>query len=1002
MDSCPSGVQTTQRAFNISISSIPQPCQSLNIISQSSLSGGTVGLAYSKQVQTSGGQAPISFSLVSGTLPSGLTLGTNGFISGTPATAGSFTFSVRAADSCFSGIQTAQKNFTLTMRCSPADFASLSTLPSGVLRQSYMYQLQAVRGQPPYIFSEGGSLPPGLTLSSSGLISGLPQRAGAFRFPVTVTDSCTPGFGQGSERLFLLEIDETPPLPPSACVPMNISSPATLKTGIVGQAYTEQIQRTGGSPPVAYKVLSGMLPPGLTLGQTGLMAGTPTTTGTFRFTIGATDSCPKGKQSDNKAFTVVVNEPTVNVTITPQSFSIARNRTNAQTLFYTFTAPPQVTITLNSSRGTYLANGTIIGEVLQPLNAQLRGGSGSVSETINIPVSVTKRAEELGTTRISFARDFTITTSSATARRLLPAQVPVVAQAAISVTTEAGADLSIERINLYFENRRSEITVKRNQPALKAYAEIRYIGSGLLQGFWEVDGRIIETVNRHLVYGEYLTLETPDIPSLPTFVVGSHIVRFIITTPPMEIEFPHLLYHVTAEDYELFFPIHLISPLNHSEMDYEVVTFSWESAGSIETYLIEFLVDRGERQTFSAYLRGTEYALPSTILADAFVPGGSYHWRVTGFDTENNIIGKSEVFRFTFRELTSFLPNQILVGVEDTPGCGDFVEDIAGKYGLRLVQFHEVASLDLRVALMETEKDLMAVISAISKEEGVVLAQPNYIYRTMAEPMSDMQNLHRILALGEVHQKFRGRDVRVGVIDTGVDLKHRDLKERVILSRNFVDDFEYRAENHGTAVAGIIGAEINGFGITGIAPEADMLALRACKQVSKVRPEGECSSISLSRAIDTSLIEKAKVVNMSVGSPSPDSLVVKLLEVGTKRGVLFVAPVGNMPWQREVTFPASHPAVVSVGGIDEKGKAVPNSEIVSKADVSAPWRNIFTTVPGDKHNFMSGTSLSSAMVSGILAVAAGKDSGITRDTLPPYEGDICRWQEELLKISLCD
>lgn len=81
-----------------------------------------------------------------------------------------------------------------------------------------------------------------------------------------------------------------------------------------------------------------------------------------------------------------------------------------------------------------------------------------------------------------------------------------------------------------------------------------------------------------------------------------------------------------------------------------------------------------------------------------------------------------------------------------------------------------------------------------------------------------------------LHRFLTGRGVRVAVADTGVDFRHRDLEERVVIHLNFIPRERYRAEVHGTAVAGIIASSENGFGIVGLAPEAEILALRACRE----------------------------------------------------------------------------------------------------------------------------------------------------------------------------
>jgi len=200
----------------------------------------------------------------------------------------------------------------------------------------------------------------------------------------------------------------------------------------------------------------------------------------------------------------------------------------------------------------------------------------------------------------------------------------------------------------------------------------------------------------------------------------------------------------------------------------------------------------------------------------------------------------------------------------------------------------------------------------------------------------------------------------------------------------------------------VIAASVNNTGITGIAPRADLMALRACQQLSETDPEGSCTTISISKAIDMAIESKAQIVNMSFGTPAPDRLMMQLLETGAQKGVLFVAPVGNQPGRQTVPFPASHSKVLAVGGWDATGAPYPNATLARAADVCAPASHIFTTVPGKGYNFLSGTSISAAIVSGILAVAKEKNRNLNMHTLPDYEGDLCRWQEKLIHRKVCN
>ncbi len=175
-------------------------------ITTTSLPTGVAGALYSAAVQATGGTPPYSWSVASGSLPAGLALSAAGVISGTPAASGTFDFGIAVTDSA-----SPYPNVTissLTLQIAPALAVTTTSLPSATVGSPYSRSLGASGGTPPYSWAiTSGSLPAGLSLSSSGLISGTPTTYAVSSFTVQVTDSTTPthetATGQLSIQVYL-------------------------------------------------------------------------------------------------------------------------------------------------------------------------------------------------------------------------------------------------------------------------------------------------------------------------------------------------------------------------------------------------------------------------------------------------------------------------------------------------------------------------------------------------------------------------------------------------------------------------------------------------------------------------------------------------------------------------------------------------------------------------------------------------------------------------------
>jgi subtilisin family serine protease len=224
------------------------------------------------------------------------------------------------------------------------------------------------------------------------------------------------------------------------------------------------------------------------------------------------------------------------------------------------------------------------------------------------------------------------------------------------------------------------------------------------------------------------------------------------------------------------------------------------------------------------------------------------------------------------------------------------------------------------------------------------------------DPLFAMQPAARDWQLAALHETATGRNVRVAVIDSGVERTHPDLAGQIERSEDFVAGRGTPTETHGTAVAGIIAARSdNGIGIVGVAPQARLLALRGCWQQS---PDSTlCSSLSLAQALQFAITHDAQVINLSLSGP-PDQLLGRLLDVALGRGIGVVAAVDRAA--PGGGFPAAHRGVVAVA---DAGR-----EPVAAGVAIAPGRDIPTTQTGARWAVVSGASYAAAHVSGLLAL----------------------------------
>jgi subtilisin family serine protease len=297
--------------------------------------------------------------------------------------------------------------------------------------------------------------------------------------------------------------------------------------------------------------------------------------------------------------------------------------------------------------------------------------------------------------------------------------------------------------------------------------------------------------------------------------------------------------------------------------------------------------------------------------------------------------------------------------------------ELAAAYGLKLVEDWPMPAIGIDCFVMEDpgSAPLERVLDALGRDPRVAWAQPVNSYRglggTRGDPLFPVQPSAQAWRLAELHRASTGRQVTVAVVDSGVDDKQPDLAGQLALRRNFVDAPADAAEHHGTAVAGIVAAlEGNGLGIAGVAPQARLMALRACWETA--RQETRCNSFTLGKALHFALLNGAQIINLSLGGPQ-DKLLQTLIDAALARGVAVVGAAD--PERADGGFPASYPGVIAVTSTADRHPMA--------GALQAPGNDIPATLPGARWGMVSGSSYAAAHVAGLAALVLELHPGST-------------------------
>ena len=269
------------------------------VLSETNPSSTTVGRVYAGHTfSATGGTGNKTYEVSVGSLPAGLSLASDGSLTGTPSGTGTSTFTVKVTDSTST---TVSREYTMTI--TSAALVLDTTNPSNGIQGSpylgHTFSASGGTGNKTYAVS-AGTLPAGLSLSSDCKLTGSPSGIGTTSFTVAVTDSGTPAVTVSHEYTITI-IEEQSPL---------VLNTDTLPNGRAGETYVGySFTSSGGIGNKTYDVISGSLPSGYTLSKDGKLSGTTTSAGISVFTVEVTDSSTPAKR-DSQEFTLLIANQT--------------------------------------------------------------------------------------------------------------------------------------------------------------------------------------------------------------------------------------------------------------------------------------------------------------------------------------------------------------------------------------------------------------------------------------------------------------------------------------------------------------------------------------------------------------------------------------------------------------------------------------------------------------------------------------------------------------------
>ena len=312
-------------------------------------------------------------------------------------------------------------------------------------------------------------------------------------------------------------------------------------------------------------------------------------------------------------------------------------------------------------------------------------------------------------------------------------------------------------------------------------------------------------------------------------------------------------------------------------------------------------------------------------------------------------------------------------------------EQFAANHNARVVDYFQLARLNVHVFLMAV-RDAQSgrALNEMLRDPRPLWVQYNSTYGAspansagITPNQSTTQYALEILHVAPVLDVTKGTGIKVAIVDSGVDVAHEALAGARISVLDIIAEPNAllatpTPEIHGTAIASII---VGRGKLQGIAPEVDLLAIRAFRQTDAASGAARSSAFYLSKGISTAIEHGVRVINLSLTGPQ-DRLVAQAVEQALLSKIAVIAAAGNAGAGAPPAYPAAQAGVIAITATDGKDRLYRQANRGSYVTLAAPGVDILVAEPGG-YGYLSGTSMATAYVSGLSALMIARSDDLT-------------------------